>query len=105
MIDYIVFYECSDKHKHPWQRGRKGSLCPRTISKEPQSLLNESINMEGKRYATCDGQCFCAQEHRQDFWHGYPIGWQEVPESQWRRWLKDGKITKGDIQRYWQVSS
>ena len=58
-----MIYEGNPKHKHPWQPGRRGSLCPRSISIQPQELLERSIlGPDGKRYATCDGRCFCAQE-------------------------------------------
>ncbi len=97
-----MIYEGNPKHKHPWQRGRKGSLCPKSISILPQELLNRSVlGPDGKRYATCDGRCFCAQEGQSGHWHGYPIGWHELPEMVTRAWLADGTIRKKSIREHW----
>ncbi|MDR3553147.1 MAG: hypothetical protein P4L55_00195 [Syntrophobacteraceae bacterium] len=97
----MMVYEGNPKHKHPWQQGKKGSLCPKSISIHPKELLEHSIlGPDGKRYATCDGQCFCAQES-QRCWHGYPVGWREVPEKLWRAWKNEGKIQKSDISKHW----
>ncbi|MFH1117765.1 MAG: hypothetical protein V1792_27915 [Pseudomonadota bacterium] len=97
-----MMYEANPKHKDPRQRGRKGSLCPQSMSVPAQKLLNQSTQWsDGKRYATCDGQAFCAQESRPGYWHGYPIGWREVPEKLRRAWRDEGKITKKNIGDYW----
>lgn len=97
----MMVYEGNPKHKNPWQPGRKGSLCPSAMSIQPQKLLEQSILLDGKRYATCDGQCFCAQEHEPDRWHGYPVGWHEAPEQLRRAWKDEGKIRKNDINKFW----
>lgn len=99
----MAVYEGNPKHKEPWQPGRKGSLCPKSISMHPQQLLEQSLlGPDGKRYATCDGRCFCAQEGEPpDYWHGYPVGWREVPEKIWRKWKADAKIRRRDINKYW----
>jgi hypothetical protein len=97
----MMVYEGNPKHKHPWQHGKKGSLCPKSMSIQPKELLEHSIlGPDGKRYATCDGQCFCARESQRS-WHGYPVGWREVPEKLWRAWKNEGKIQKSDISKHW----
>ena len=95
-------YEGSPKHKHPWQRGRRGSLCPRHLSPvDAGKLLGGSIVYESKRYAAREGQAFCAQEHRQGLWHGYPVGWREVPPAIRRQWISEGVIRRRDLGRNW----
>lgn len=97
-------YVGNPKHKEPWQRGRKGSLCPREITRErAQALLDESICLDGVRYALCDGVAFIGRSDAAGrIWHGYPVGWMEVPQSIWMGWLKEGRLKKSDIARYWR---
>lgn len=95
-------YEGNPKHKHPWQRGRRGALCPKEIGEElAQRLLEDSQTHEGKRFATWEGRAFCAQKHADSAWHGYPVGWREVPQPVRRRWLQDGTITRRQVREYW----
>ena len=66
-------YESSRKHKEPWQRGRRGALCPKEIDEElAYRLLAESELADDVRYAAHDGRAYCARQHGQDIWHGYP---------------------------------
>jgi hypothetical protein len=99
----MMVYEGNPKHKHPWQRGRKGTLCPKSMSIQPQQLLEQSVlDTDGKRYAAWQGRCYCAQEDSEpNHWHGYPVGWREVPEKLWRAWKNEGKIQKSDISKHW----
>lgn len=95
-------YESNPKHKQPWQRGRSGSLCPETVDLETaRRLLSDSEPVDGKRYAVHEGRAYCAQEHRADAWHGYPVGWREVPESLRRMWLAQGRLRKQDMRKHW----
>lgn len=55
-----------------------------------------------RRYATRDGLAFVGEEHAPDCWHGWPAGWQEVPEPIRRAWLNEGRIRRRDIQRFWE---
>ena len=87
-------YELNPKHKEPWQRGRKGSLCPEMPEHLAQELLNESVEYGRKRYACHEGRAFCAQEHRSDRWHGYPVSWNEVPPKLKNAWILEGKVTR-----------
>lgn len=100
-------YEGNDKHKKPWQRGRKGSLCPKDIELDDAETMLEQSVLEGeKRYATREGKAFCAQS-RQDpagdgeIWHGYPVGWKEVPEKLRQTWKSDGLVRRRQIKKFW----
>ena len=95
-------YESNDKHKVPWQRGRRGSLCPAEITPAlAQQLLTASEPVGNARYATHAGIAYCARCHGEDRWHGYPVGWVEVPESVRRRWKREGRVSAHDIRQHW----
>ena len=95
-------YESNPKHSEPWQRGKKGSLCPKDMRSLAQQLLDGSVLVDENRYAFYDGKAYCAQEHGPDRWHGYPIGWKEVPPALVQQWTKAGLIKRRDIQQYWE---
>jgi hypothetical protein len=95
-------YEGNPKHKEPWQRGRKGSLCPKNLGASPADLLTNSVLDGDKRYACHDGKAYCAQEHAPGRWHGFPVGWVEVPPRVAAQMVKDGKLSKRDRRRYWE---
>ena len=95
-------YEANPKHKEPWQRGRRGTLCPTTLDQTlVQQLLEESEPVGNKRYAVYQGRPFVARQHGKDTWHGHPIGWVEVPESLRRRWLTEGRLRRRNLQEFW----
>lgn len=96
-------YEGNPKHKEPWQPGRRGSLCPKEMAVSPQLLLEGSELVGSKRYNTCGGKAFCAQEHSDGKWHGFPVGWKEVPAKLRIRWIEQNLLTRRDIQRYWET--
>lgn len=93
------------KHKHPWQRGRKGSLCPSDMALETaQALLDQSEPTPGKhepRWSTHGTIAYAARLHIDDRWHGHPAAWKEVPESIRARWVREGWVAKRDVRRYW----
>lgn len=96
-------YESNPKHRDPWQRGRRGALCPRRVTPEvAERLLRDSELVEGKRYAVFEGQAFCAQEHAPDAWHGYPVGWRQVPHAIRSRWRREGAVQRRAIRTNWQ---
>ena len=101
--EHHLRYVPNPKHKEPWQRGRKGSPCPREINQEQaQQLLNESVLVDQKRYAVHEGRPYCAQDDSIGGWHGYPIGWKEVPAKLRTTWVnRERRIKKRDIDRYW----
>ena len=95
-------YESNPKHREPWQSGRRGSLCPPGLHiSVAQQLLEESVLVESKRYAIWEGQPFCAREHRVGLWHGYPVGWREVPPAVRTNWIRQGLVTKSQIRKNW----
>jgi hypothetical protein len=100
-------YEGNTKHKHPWQPGRKGSLCPPDISPEKaQELLEQSIEYRRHRYATFGGKAYAGlPSSSNEVFHGYPIGFREVPPTIRATWIREGKITNRDIRKHWQGSS
>jgi len=93
-------YEGNPKHKEPWQPGRRGSLCPRSVdARVAQQLLEESVPVGSARYAIWQGQPFCAREHGPGLWHGYPVGWHEVPPAVRNDWIQSGLVTRSQIRR------
>lgn len=93
----VVKYVPSDKHKHPWQRGRKGSLCPRDLEVDPQVLLDGSAwspREPNKRWATDGTRAFCAMRTSDDEWHGFPVRFFEVPADICRRWEAEGLASR-----------
>jgi hypothetical protein len=100
-------YEPNRKHKEPWQPGRKGSLCPPPAElslSQATRMLRDSVLDGKKRYAHHAGKAYVAQEH-QGGWHGYPVGWVEVPASIWLNWLSCRQIRKQDLRRHWESTN
>ncbi len=94
-------YEPNEKHKLPWARGARGSLCPQV---DAQALLNTSettVQAPSKRFATDGCRAFCGQEHAPARWHGYPVGWKEVPEPLRQKWLNEGRVRRSDVRKFW----
>lgn len=95
-------YEGNPKHKEPWQPGRRGSLCPASITIDvAQQLLDGSVAVGAARYATAEGIAFCAHEHRPGAWHGYPVGWREVPAPLRIDWIASGALRRSDVRKNW----
>jgi hypothetical protein len=40
--------------------------------------------------------------HSPGHWHGYPIGWEEVPPKIRNGWRKEGKVTRKQIRDSWE---
>lgn len=100
--EHTLVYESNPKHSEPWQHGRKGSICDMEVRPYAQSLLLESELDGEKRYAVFEGRPYCAQEHRLGVWHGYPVGWMEVPPRLQRLWKQAGKVTKRQLKQNWE---
>ena len=97
-----LVYVPNPKHREPWQRGRRGSLCPKEISPaQAQQLLDQSVPDGEKRYAVHEGRPYCGQSDGAGGWHGYPVGWKEVPSKLRTRWQNEQRVRKRDIDRYW----
>lgn len=98
-------YEGNPKHKAPRQPGRKGSLCPADVSvARARELLQKSVLEGKKRYAADQGRAFCAQQHdgAKNRWHGFPVGWRDVPASVRQQLLTSGALTPRDVKRHWE---
>jgi hypothetical protein len=93
-----IRYVGSPKHKRGPRRGRRGSLCPADIDDAlAQKLLESGVSSGGerdKRFCTDGERAFCAHCHdsSRNEWHGFPVGWHEVPPTIRRGWLQDGTI-------------
>lgn len=95
-------YEGNPKHKEPWQRGRRGSLCPKEIDLTlAQELLQQSEAADGKRFAAYNGKAYCAMEHGEGVWHGYPVGWSEVPPKVCNLLIQKEQVTRREIKQNW----
>ena len=94
-------YVTNRKHSEPWQPGRRGSLCPKEVRPFACDLLNASETDGAKRYAVHEGKAYCAQEDGRGAWHGYPVGWVDVPERLRRKWTADGKVSRRQIHQNW----
>lgn len=95
-------YESSLQHKEPWQRGRRGALCPKEIdAASAQQLLADSGADGDVRYAVHEGRAYSARQHGPDVWHGYPVGWIGVPERIRRKWLDEQRVRRRDIRTHW----
>jgi hypothetical protein len=70
---------------------------------QAQQLLNASVLVGQKRYAVQEGRPYCAQDDGIGGWHGYPVGWKEVPATLRITWEKrEHRVRKRDIDRYWE---
>lgn len=97
-----MLYDSNSKHSDPWQPGRRGSVCPKTIDQKTAQYLLLRSEVEGnKRYAFLDGQAYCAQEHRPGLWHGYPVGRVAVPMRLRQKWQHDDVVRRSDFRRNW----
>jgi len=68
-------------------------------------LLEKSELVGKKRFAFQDGRPYCAQQHGDDLWHGYPVSWKEVPAELRNKWKRAKLITKREIDRYWECDT
>ena len=85
-------------------------MCPKDLpGLDPSKLLDESQVVGKKRYATHDGKAFAAQCHgtngNNELWHGYPIGWEEVPPSLRIKWIDEQLVTRRQISSYWILTT
>lgn len=97
----MAVYQGIPKHKHPWEQGRRGTLCPPDA--DGPALFSDSIpdpDNARRVYAT-DGHCaYCAMpsnvvtDDGHDVWHGFPVTWQRVPWKVQRAWVSQGLIAR-----------
>ena len=97
-----LVYEPNPKHKEPWQRGARGSLCP-PDAVGPALLAASQVDPKhpGKRYATDGTRAYCGHEHCADHWHGFPVEWRKVPPSIRDTWLAEGRVKSRSIKECW----
>ncbi len=94
-------YRSTEKHSQPWQPGRKGSLCPSEIDVlKVGELLDQSIEFDNRRFAAYQGKSFVGQCSG-GVWHGYPVGWVEVPEPVRREFVASGTVRRSDQRKHW----
>jgi hypothetical protein len=95
-------YESNPKHSRPWQRGRKGTLCPTDLDPTPQALLDESTpdpSNPDVRWATDGTHAYVARRTLRDIWHGYPVQFATVPAAVLRAWETAGRVTRRAINQ------
>jgi hypothetical protein len=71
---------------------------------DAQGLLDVSEttgSMTAKRFATDGRSAFCGVQHSPGRWHGFPVGWKEVPGALRQKWLNEGRIRRSDVRTYW----
>jgi len=94
-------YEPNEKHKRPWQRGRRGTLCPPDV--DGYELFESSVRHPedpNSRCATDGTWAYRGRSNREAdptrplVWHGYPCSWKEIPAEVQRRWVVEGLIPR-----------
>lgn len=93
----ILVYEPNPKHKPVPSPGKHGSICPREAN--GLELLQSSDLVGAKRFSTDGVDAFCARQHRENRWHGYPVSWEEVPPGVVAAWVAEGRIDRRAIRR------
>ena len=77
-------------------------MCEREITREEaQTLLNESILVGIARYSVRDEKAYRGAEHSPGRWHGWPVGWKEVPPAVFREFRDKGKVSRSAKDRFW----
>jgi hypothetical protein len=116
--DVSLLYRGSLKHKDWQPGGGYGTVCPKwTHATEAQGfrgvtethpwpdtsaqrMLETSILAEeGRRFAASNGIAFRADPSGDGTWHGYPLGWDEVPLGIQERLVQAGQATWREIRR------
>jgi len=94
-------YVPNPRHKHPWQSGTRGTLCPRDAD-GPALFDHASVDPRnpGKRYGTDGARAYCAYCNNtvdpdgNVAWHGFPISWTDVPTAVQKEWIAPGRIKR-----------
>jgi hypothetical protein len=97
-----LVYGGNAKHQEPWQRGRKGSLCSKRDLQQAQELLDASVLVGKKRWATDGERAFSGKQDGHGKWHGYPVGWLEVPTEIRNEWQDAGRVKRRSITQHWR---
>jgi hypothetical protein len=94
-------YEPNPKHKLPWARGRRGSICPVVDAQALLATSETTSAAPAKRFATDGRMAFCGVQHAAGRWHGYPVTWKEVPGALRQKWLDEGRVKRSDVRAFW----
>lgn len=95
-------YGGNPKHQEPWQRGRKGSICHKNDLLKAQGLLNTSVLIGRNRWSTDGERAYSGKQDGHGEWHGYPVGWLEVPNDLRHQWQDSGRVRRRSIMRHWR---
>jgi hypothetical protein len=115
-------YRGSSKHKNRPTGEQKGTFCPEWTHATPEGgfgadahehawsttkaatlFAEASVDPKtGRRYATERGIAFEAKSTADGTWHGYPIPWESVPNAIRQTWMKDSKVLRGQIKRFFR---
>src|SRR5438128_2333683 len=101
-VEQPLRYEPNPKHKEPWQRGARGSLCPPDADTAALLAASEADpGHPGKRFATDGRRAYCGHEHSPGCWHGFPVEWRNVPARIRNAWLEARRVSKRDVKDLW----
>jgi hypothetical protein len=87
----VTVYDPENYRKHKRPEGW-GSLCPDDLPEAPQALLDSGVLVEGQIYNISGAYAVCAQEHRPNTWHGYPIPWSRLPREARLGLIRNGRL-------------
>lgn len=77
-------------------------MCEGDITREEaQGMLDESIVYGQRRYAVRNERAYSGAEHRLGHWHGWPVGWKEVPPAIFTQFQEQGKVSKRSRRQFW----
>lgn len=67
-------------------------------------MLTEALALPGagNRFGTDGERAFSAQEHAPGQWHGYPVGWEEVPPPLREAFRTQRGISRRAQRRFWK---
>ena len=98
-------YVPNPKHKEPWQRGQRGSLCGDADGRALFAGATPDPVNQNLRWAT-DGERFYAARSARHVdatgdlhWHGYPVPNLDVPAIVMRGWVESGTVTRRVARR------
>jgi hypothetical protein len=76
-------------------------MCNKETIAQAQVLLSDSASDGKQRFATDGERAYKGAEHALNLWHGWPVGWKEVPDALRHQWLREGLVKRASLARYW----
>ena len=61
-----------------------------------------SVLVGKKRWATDGERAFSGKQDGHGKWHGYPVGWLEVPTAIRNEWQDAGRVKRRSITQHWR---